>query len=375
MKIRAAVLERMGLEGPYAESKPLQVQEIELGQPGPGEVLIKMAAAGICHSDLSIIEGVRPRPLPMVIGHEAAGVVAAVGPYVDDLVPGDHVVTVFVAACGHCPECSGGRPALCGPGAVAGTKGTLLRGDRRLMRQDEYLNHHSGISAFAEYAVVSARSLVKVDKEIPLAHAALFGCAVLTGVGAATNTASISIGSTVAIVGMGGVGLAAQLGALAAGASDVIAIDTNEHKLAFAKELGARHVFHAADPHLVEAIRDLTHGGVDVALEFAGAASALETAWKVGRRGGEVVTAGLARPDATFAVPMVGLVAEERTLKGSYMGSSVPSRDLPRYLELFRRGRLPIDKLVTHTLPLDDINLGMDRLKNGEAVRQVVTFD
>jgi alcohol dehydrogenase len=171
------------------------------------------------------------------------------------------------------------------------------------------------------------------------------------------------------------VGLAAQLGALAAGASEVIAIDTNEHKLAFAKKLGARHVFHAADPHLVEAVRDLTHGGVDVALEFAGAAPALDTAWKVGRRGGEVVTAGLARPEATFDVPMVGLVAEERTLKGSYMGSSVPTRDLPRYLELFRRGRLPIDKLVTHTLPLDDINLGMDRLKNGEAVRQVVTFD
>ena len=363
------------LPAPFAESKPLRIEKIELADPGPGEVLIKIAAAGICHSDLSIIEGVRPRPLPMVIGHEAAGVVVAVGPYVDELAVGDHVVTVFVAACGHCVECSGGRPALCAPGAVAGTAGTLLRGDRRLSRGAQVLNHHSGISAFAEYAVVSTHSLVKIDREVPLEHAALFGCAVLTGVGAATNSASITLGSTVAIVGMGGVGLAALLGALAAGASQVIAIDTNPEKLAMAKALGASHAFDATDPNLVEAIRELTKGGVDVALEFAGAPAALETAWKVGKRGGEVVTAGLARPSATFSVPMVGLVAEERILRGSYMGSSVPNRDIPRYLELFRLGRLPIDKLVTHRLPLDEINIGMDRLRNGEAVRQVITFD
>ncbi|WP_447591014.1 zinc-dependent alcohol dehydrogenase family protein [Aquipseudomonas campi] len=375
MQIRAAVLDEMGLPAPFAESKPLRIEKIELADPGPGEVLIKIAAAGICHSDLSIIEGVRPRPLPMVIGHEAAGVVVAVGPYVDELAVGDHVVTVFVAACGHCVECSGGRPALCAPGAVAGTAGTLLRGDRRLSRGAQVLNHHSGISAFAEYAVVSTHSLVKIDREVPLEHAALFGCAVLTGVGAATNSASITLGSTVAIVGMGGVGLAALLGALAAGASQVIAIDTNPEKLAMAKALGASHAFDATDPNLVEAIRELTKGGVDVALEFAGAPAALETAWKVGKRGGEVVTAGLARPSATFSVPMVGLVAEERILRGSYMGSSVPNRDIPRYLELFRLGRLPIDKLVTHRLPLDEINIGMDRLRNGEAVRQVITFD
>lgn len=375
MQIRAAVLDQMGLPAPFAQSRPLRIDTIELRDPGPGEVLIKIAAAGICHSDLSVIEGVRPRPLPMVIGHEAAGVVMAVGPYVDDLVVGDHVVTVFVASCGHCVECSGGRPALCGPGAVAGAAGTLLRGDRRLQRGEQVLNHHSGISAFAEYAVVSTRSLVRVARDMPLEHAALFGCAVLTGVGAATNTASIKLGSTVAIVGMGGVGLAAQLGALAAGASQVIAIDTNAEKLAMAKSLGAQHVFNAADPDLVEAIRDLTGGGVDVALEFAGASAALQTAWKVGKRGSEVVTAGLARPDATFEVPMVGLVADERTLRGSYMGSSVPSRDIPRYLELFRLGRLPIDKLVTHRLTLDEINVGMDRLRDGEAVRQIITFD
>lgn len=375
MQIRAAVLEEMGRGFPYAQTRPLAVQNVELAPPGPGEVLIKMAAAGICHSDLSVIAGVRPRPLPMVIGHEAAGVVQEVGPFVQGLRPGDHVVTIFVATCGCCVECASGRPALCEPGAVAGTAGTLLRGDRRLSLNNRPVNHHSGISAFAEYATVSQHSLVKIDKEIPLEHAALFGCAVLTGVGAATNSATIGLGTTVAIVGMGGVGMAALLGALAAGAGQVIAFDTNADKLRKAKELGATHVFDARDPHAIEAVKDLTRGGVDVALEFAGAPPALELAWNVCRRGGEVVTASLAPPTATFSVPMVPLVAEQKTLKGSYMGNAVPMRDIPRYLSLFRQGRLPIDRLVTHRLTLDQINEGMDRLHNGEAIRQIVTFD
>jgi alcohol dehydrogenase len=374
MQIRAAVLETMGASAPYATSKPLIIRDIELEGPGPGEVLIRIAAAGICHSDLSVVEGVRPRPLPLVMGHEASGVVEAVGPYVYDLAPGDHVVTVFVAACGHCVSCAGGRPALCEPGSVAGAGGTLLRGVRRLSAQGQTLNHHNGVSCFAEYATVSAHSLVKVDSSIALENAALFGCAVLTGVGAAINTARIQLGSTVAIVGMGGVGMAALLGAYAAGAAQVIAIDTNSDKLEKASALGATATFNALDEGVVERVRDLTHGGVDVALEFAGAAPALDLAWRVAKRGGEVVTAGLAPPTATFAVPMVALVAEERSLRGSYMGSSVPSRDIPRYLELFKQGRLPIDQLVTHRLSLDEINIGMDRLKEGKAIRQLITF-
>lgn len=374
MRIRAAVLEQMGAPAPYATSKPLSIQDVELEGPGPGEVLIRIAAAGICHSDLSVIEGVRPRPLPMVMGHEASGVVEAIGPYVHDLKPGDHVVTVFVAACGHCLPCSGGRPALCEPGSAAGAAGTLLQGAGRLSAHGHGLHHHNGVSCFAEYATVSARSLVKIDPSIALENAALFGCAVLTGVGAAINTARIQLGHTVAIVGMGGVGMAALLGAYAAGAAQVIAIDTNPDKLAKAKLLGATAVFNALDEDVVELVRDWTHGGVDVALEFAGAAPALELAWRVTKRGGDVVTAGLAPPTATFAVPMVTLVAEERSLRGSYMGSSVPSRDIPRYLELFKQGRLPIDQLVTHRLSLDEINTGMDRLKEGKAIRQLITF-
>lgn len=374
MQIRAAVLEKMGAPAPYAVSKPLSIRDIELEGPGPGEVLVRIAAAGVCHSDLSVIEGVRPRPLPMVIGHESSGVVEAVGPYVYDFAPGDHVVTVFVASCGHCVPCSGGRPALCEPGSAAGAAGTLLRGARRLSAKGDALNHHSGVSCFAEYATVSARSLVKIDTSVALENAALFGCAVLTGVGAAINTARIQLGQTVVVVGMGGVGLAALLGAYAAGAAQVIAVDTNPDKLEKARSLGATATFNALDEDVADQIRDWTHGGADVALEFAGAAPALDLAWRVTKRGGEVVTAGLAPPSATFAVPMVALVAEERSLRGSYMGSSVPSRDIPRYLELFKQGRLPIDRLVTHRLSLADVNTAMDRLKDGSAIRQLITF-
>lgn len=374
MKIRAAVLEQSGLPAPYAQSRPLTVQTVDLAPPGPGEVLIRIAAAGICHSDLSVIEGVRPRPLPMVIGHEAAGVVEEVGANVFDLKKGDHVVSVFVAACGHCNPCASGRPALCEPGAVAGTAGELLAGGRRLSRDGVPLNHHSGISAFAEYATVSRYSLVKVDREVPLEEAALFGCAVLTGVGSAVNAARIQPGSQVAIIGLGGVGLAALLGAVAAGAARIVALDVNPGKLELARALGATDTFDAKSPDTPAAVREATRGGVDAAIETAGAGAALELGYAITRRGGELVTAGLPPPTTRFAIPAVSLVADEKSIRGSYMGSSVPSRDVPRYLELYRRGRLPVDRLVTHRLSLEEINVGMDRLREGQAVRQIVTM-
>src|SRR5918992_132522 len=207
MKIRAAVLSEMGAEAPYAASKPLVIETIELDPPGPGEVLVKIAAAGLCHSDLSVIEGNRPRPMPMALGHEAAGIVEELGPGVDDLKRGDHVVMVFVPSCGHCLPCSEGRPALCEPGAAANTAGTLLSGARRLHRGGHAINHHLGVSAFAEYATVSRRSLVRIDPELPLDEAALFGCAVLTGVGAVVNTGQVPAGASVAVIGLGGGGV------------------------------------------------------------------------------------------------------------------------------------------------------------------------
>jgi alcohol dehydrogenase len=372
MKIRAAVLHKMGAETPYATSKPLRIEEVELDPPGRGEVQVKIAAAGLCHSDLSVIDGNRPRPTPMVLGHEAAGVVEKLGEGVDDLAVGDHVVMVFVPSCGHCVPCAEGRPALCEPGAAANGAGTLLSGARRLHRNGSDVHHHLGVSAFAEYATVSRRSLVKIDRELRLDEAALFGCAVLTGVGAVINTAKVPAGASAAVVGLGGVGLSALLGAVAAGARRVIAIDLSDEKLGLARQLGATDTFNAGEADAANAIREATQGGLEFVFEMAGSVRAMELAYKVTRRGGTTVTAGLPPPTHTFALPQVNLVAEERTVKGSYIGTCVPTRDLPRYIELYRRGKLPVDRLMSSHIELDEINLGFDRLHEGKAVRQIV---
>ena len=375
MKIRAAVLNAMGAEHPYSKTKPLSIETLELRDPGPGEILVRMGAAGLCHSDLSVINGDRPRPTPMALGHEAAGVVEMIGSGVDDLKKGDHVVLVFVPSCGHCAPCAEGRPALCEPGAAANTQGTLLSGERRLFRGDgKPVHHHMGCSAFADHAVVSRRSVVKIDPELPLDEAALFGCAVLTGVGAVVNTGQVRAGASVAVVGLGGVGLASVLGAVASGARYTVAVDLSDDKLTLAKELGATHTFNAADPDVVQKVKDATRGGVDYAIEMAGSVRAFETAYRITRRGGTTVTAGLPPPTATWAMPSTNLVAEERTIKGSYIGTCVPSRDLPRYIDLYQQGRLPVNKLMTGRLKLEDINAGFDLLHEGKAVRQVVTF-
>jgi len=374
MKIKAAVLNQMGAATPYAQSKPLSIEEIELDPPGPGEVLVKIAAAGLCHSDLSVIDGNRPRPTPMVLGHEASGIVEELGPGVDDLAVGDHVVMVFVPSCGHCLPCSEGRPALCEPGAVANNAGTLLTGERRLHRNGTDVHHHLGVSAFAEYATVSRRSLVKIDRELPLDEAALFGCAVLTGVGAVINTAKVSAGSSVAVIGLGGVGLSALLGAVAAGVRCVVAVDLSDDKLGLARQLGATDTFNAGGANAVDEIKSATGGGVEYAFEMAGSVRAMDLAYKITRRGGTTITAGLPPPTHTFNIPQVNLVAEERTVKGSYIGTCVPVRDLPRYIELYRRGKLPVDRLMSSHLTLADINLGFDRLHEGKAVRQVITM-
>jgi alcohol dehydrogenase len=374
MKIKAAVLNAMGVPPPYFESRPLAVEDVELDPPGPGEVLVKIKAAGLCHSDLSVINGDRPRPMPMALGHEAAGVVEELGPGGSDLKKGDHVVMVFVPSCGHCLPCSEGRPALCEPGAVANTAGTLLSGARRLKRRNEPLNHHLGCSAFAEYATVSRRSLIKIDPDLPFDEAALFGCAVLTGVGAVVNTAKVPPGSMVAVIGLGGVGLAALLGAALAGASRIVAIDLSEEKLALARDLGATDSFNASSADYVDQVRTVTAGGVHFAFEMAGSVKALELAYRITRRGGTTVTAGLPPPTHTLPVPAVNLVAEERTLKGSYIGTCVPVRDVPNYIALYQRGRLPVNRLMSGKMPLPDINQGFDRLDEGQAVRQVITF-
>ena len=374
MKTRAAILTMVGAMRPYAVSRPLIVDEVTLDPPGPGEVLIRVRAAGLCHSDLSVIDGNRPRPLPMVLGHECAGVVEEIGAGVDDLRAGDHVVASFVPSCGHCEPCDQGRPALCEPGAASNRAGTLLGGGRRLHRGGIDLNHHLGVSAFAERATLSRRSLVRVDQSLPFEIAALFGCAVTTGVGAVVNTAALREGARVAVVGLGGVGLAAVLGALALNASELIAIDLSDDKLALARAFGATHTCNASEPGVEERVRELTHGGVDAAFEMAGSTRALDLAYRITRRGGTTVTAGLSHPSAQFSVPHLGLVAEERTLKGSYLGSCTPERDIPRYIEWYQEGRLPVDRLLSGRLALEDINAGFDALAEGRSVRQVISL-
>ncbi|GAB4034121.1 zinc-dependent alcohol dehydrogenase family protein [Spirosoma gilvum] len=376
MKIRAAVLHEMGKERPYTTSKPLTIEEIDLQAPQAGEVLVKIRAAGLCHSDLSVIDGNRPRQMPMVLGHEAAGEVVELGPGVNDLAVGDHIVFSFLPICGHCMPCMTGRPALCENGLDANSKGELLGGGVRFydVADHQPFHHHCGVSGFAEYTVVSRKSIVKIDQTLPFDIAALFGCAVMTGVGAVINTAKLSLGQTVLITGMGGIGFSALLGALAGGASKIIVADVNKDKLDKALELGAHHVVDSSQPNAVEQVKDLTQGGVDIGFEFAGVVQALEFTYDATGRGGKTVTAGLPHPSKRFQLSPTKLVADERTLQGSYIGSCIPARDIPAYISLYQAGRLPVDKLMTHKISLDDINEGFERLAKGDAIRQIITF-
>jgi alcohol dehydrogenase len=372
MKTRAAVITEMEKPRPYATSRPMMIEELDLDPPGEGEILIKIHAAGLCHSDLSTINGDRPRQMPMVLGHEAAGEVMELGAGVKDLKVGDHVILVFVPSCGHCMPCMEGRPALCEPGAKSNGSGTLLSGETRLKRNGKPVHHHVGVSAFAEYAVISRQSAVKIDRTLAFEEAALFGCAVITGAGAVINTAKVPPGTTAAIVGLGGVGLMSMLAARLSGCRQIVAIDMLDDKLKLAKQLGATHTVNARDPNCVEQVKDITQGGVDFAFEMASSVKALELAYKITRRGGTTVTGSLPHPTHTMALPATNLVAEERTVKGSYVGSCIPNRDIPRFIALYQQGLLPVDRLMSERIKLDEINAGFDKLADGGTVRQIL---
>lgn len=373
MKMTAAVFVAQGLPRPYAVSQPMRIERVDLEGPGEGEVLIEIAGAGLCHSDLSAIEGNRPRALPAVGGHEAAGVVVETGPGVSRVKKGDHAVMLFVASCGSCDLCRSGRPNLCQSSWQARAQGTLQSGARRISLNGTPINHYSGISCFAEYAVVSERSLMPIPKSVPLLDAAIMGCAVITGVGAVLNTAGDVRGKSVAVVGLGGVGLSAVLGAVQGGAARIIGIDLSDEKLKLARELGATDAVNGRDPDCAAKVREATGGGVDFAFEMAGSIPAMTIAYAVGRRGSTTVCAGLPGHTATFPMPSAALVADERVIKGSYMGSAVPDRDIPRFVSLFLDGKLPVGRLRTDVIGFDQLNAGFDRLGDGLGVRQILT--
>ena len=368
MRITGAVLEDAGRSRPFADSRPIVISEVELDPPGAGEVLVRIEAAGLCHSDLSVVDGSRVRPLPMLLGHEAAGIVVETGTGVTDVRPGQRVIATFLPRCGRCPACltDGRRP--CTPGTEANTAGTLLGGARRLHRDDQQVHHHVGVSAFATHAVIDRRSLVPVDSDVPPDVAAVLGCAVLTGGGAVINVGKPKDGETVLVVGLGGVGMAALLTAIALGKGPVIGVDTIPEKLEHATALGAASALTPADA-IQAGIR------APVVIEAAGHARAFETALTLTAVGGITVTVGLPHPDAEAVIHPLLLTAEARRIQGSYLGSGVPARDIPAYIELWRAGRLPLERLISARTTLDDINHAMDQLAEGRAIRQIIHFD
>ncbi|MEV6768311.1 alcohol dehydrogenase catalytic domain-containing protein [Nocardia sp. NPDC051030] len=371
MRIRGAVLERIGASAPFADSEPIVVSELDLGEPGPGELLVKIEAAGLCHSDLSVVDGNRVRPVPMLLGHEAAGRVEAVGAGESDIAVGQRVVMTFLPRCGQCSGCATDGRTPCLPGSLANNVGELLAGGRRLLRDGQEVHHHLGVSAFATHAVVDRRSVVPVDDDVPPDVAAVLGCAVLTGGGALLNSAKPGPADRIMVVGLGGVGMAAVLvaAALRQGTGhEVIAVDTVPDKLKAAMELGATSAYTPAEV----AEQNIQ---AEIVVEAAGNVRAFETAVAATAPGGTTVTVGLPAPDARASISPLGLVAQGRSIVGSYLGGAVPARDIPEYVRMWRAGKLPVERLVSSRIRLEDINTGMDELAAGHALRQVIMFD
>lgn len=368
--MRSAVLTTSTAQRPYTASRPLELMELDIPQPRAGEVLIRIERASLCHSDLSVVNGSRPRPLPMALGHEAAGLVAALGEGVVDLGLGERVVLVFVPSCGSCRACVAGRPALCHRGAETNGSGDLLHGTALLRTgAGDRINHHLGVSAFAEYAVVARESVVPVAEDVPAEIAALFGCAALTGVGAVLNTADVQPGQSVIVFGLGAVGLMSVMAAAQIDGATVIAIDPLPAKRELALRCGADFV--AAPEQAAALVQEHFDDGADVAIEAVGNAKVMEACLGLLTRGGALVSVGLPHPEQQLSVPALQFAGTGKRLLGSYMGDAVPARDIPRYLQLWRDGRLPVELLHTDTKPLSEINESLDALADGVVVRRL----
>jgi S-(hydroxymethyl)glutathione dehydrogenase / alcohol dehydrogenase len=366
MKSPAAVL--------FEANSRLEIVELDVEAPRGGEVLVEIAAAGVCHSDLHVMRGELVAPLPAVLGHEGAGIVVEIGADVTALAPGDHVIPLWRLSCGACAFCTRGRPALCPAGTRVRNTGLLSDGTTRFSLNGQPIKYYAGVSTFSRYTVVPEAALLKIPRDIPLSVAALLGCAVVTGFGAVTNVAKVKPGDTVAVFGGGGgVGINVVQAAALAGAVSVIAVDIHEPKLQDARRFGATHTVNASEANPVEAIRDVTGGrGVDFAFDVVGAPAVTRVAYDSLARMGTLVVVGIAPAGEEVALPMTSLLYEERTVVGSLYGSGNPRQDILKLVALYRAGKIKLDELLTRTYPLAQINEAYDALSRGEVLRSVV---
>ena len=355
-----------------ANNAPLEIEDVTIDAPGPGEVLLKTAASGICHSDLHVIEGGLPMPPPCILGHEPAGIVEAIGEGVTDFVPGDHVIGCITNWCGVCKFCTGGRPYLCPSqfnGRPEGSASRLIDADGKPIMQ------FANLSSFAEEMLCPERSLVKIRDDMPLDRASLIGCGVTTGLGAALNTVHIPAGASVVIIGCGGVGLSALQGARIVGAGQIIAVDTQAWKFDLAKDLGATDCVDASAGDAVAAVHELTGGGADFVFECIGLVPTVQQAIGMTGRGGTTVLVGVVPVTEMVPISAADLTLQEKKITGSYMGSNRFRFDMPKYIEFYLDGRLRLDEMISSRIKLDEVNEAFDRMRKGEAARQVIVFD
>ena len=363
MKMRAAVLREI--------PGKLEIDDVEIGSPGPREVLIRTAAAGLCHSDLHFMEGKYYWMLPVVLGHESSGIVESVGDQVTYVKPGDHVITCLSVYCGNCEYCLTGHLSLCDNKAAVQRP---LDDESRLTQNGQPMWQFFDVSSFAEYMLVHENAVAKIREDMPLDKAALIGCSVTTGVGAVFNTAKVEPGTTVAVLGCGGIGLNCIQGAALAGAAKVIAVDMVPSKLDLAKQFGATHTVNAAEGDAVSQVKELTGGGVHYSFEAIGLKKTAEQAFAMLRRGGAATVIGMVPMNETVEVPGFELLLEKK-LQGSNMGSNRFRVDMPRLIDLYLDGRLKLDELVSRRIRLDEVNDGFDAMRSGEIARSVIIFD
>jgi S-(hydroxymethyl)glutathione dehydrogenase/alcohol dehydrogenase len=355
-----------------ANNAPLAIEEVRIDNPGPGEVLVKTVASGICHSDLHVIEGGLPVPPPCILGHEPAGIVEAVGSGVADFAPGDHVIGCLTAWCGVCKFCTGGRPYLCPTqfaGRPPGSKARLSA------KGGDPIGQFANLSSFAEKMLCPERALVKIRDDMPLDRACLIGCGVTTGLGAALNTVHVPAGASVVIVGCGGVGLAALQGARIVGAGKIVAVDTQPWKFDLARKLGATHCVDAKAGDPVAAVQAATGGGADFVFECLGSVPTVQQAIAMTGRGGTTVLVGVVPIQQLVPISAADLTLQEKKITGSYMGSNRFRFDMPKYVDFYLDGRLRLDEMISSRIELADINPAFERMRKGEAARQVIVFD